>query len=65
MIGLKMNNKLLFSVCLATATVIEAAQSPPAVWKLQPGVTARGKQPESWTLDLRNQAPEAVAAAAI
>src|SRR6187549_1553520 len=51
MIGLKMNNKLLLSVCLATATVIKAAQSPPAVWKLQ--------------LDLRNQAPEAAAAAAI
>ncbi len=34
------------------------------LWKLEPGVTTRGKKPESWVVDLRHQTPATAAAAA-
>lgn len=38
--------------------------APATLWNLEPGVTARGKRPETWVLDLRGQPLEAAQAAA-
>ena len=35
------------------------------LWKLEPGVTTRGKKPESWVVDLRHQTPATAAAASV
>jgi len=34
---------------------IASASATAALWSFQPGVTVRGKKPETWVLDLRNQ----------
>jgi hypothetical protein len=53
--------------CLIATTVLAALSLEPAfaeLWKLEPGVTTRGKKPETWIMDLRHQTHEAAAAAA-
>ena len=43
---------------------IASASATAALWSFQPGVTVRGKKPETWVLDLRNQPLESAQAAA-
>src|SRR3974377_412387 len=53
---------LIVAACLAFASLEPAFAE---LLKLEPGVTVRGQKPETWTMDLRHQSPEAAAAAAV
>jgi hypothetical protein len=53
---------VVWSVGLAVGI---AAQNQAGVWRLEPGATARGKEPKSWALDLRAQTPEQAATEAV
>jgi len=59
-----MKTKCLLAACALAAFVSVSAESAATLWKLTPGVNARGKVPETWQLDLRKQTPESAAAAA-
>lgn len=59
-----MKLKCLLVVCVVIVIAKVQAESASNLWTLTPGVTARGKSPETWQLDLRKSSPEAAAAAA-
>ena len=50
---------LVLSLCWLAGALSTDAQTASPVWNLEPGVTSRGKIPETWTLDLRKKTPAA------